>query len=716
MAAPGLTAVADASLIHVLRRLELIETRVRAAVARRRTTDPETDDRFRGLYISQAHVDRLLAEKSAPAAPDAGAAKAREDIEAGADAAEHEGADLRLRRLARNFRLDEIDIELLLIAMAPDVDARFERLFGYLQDDVSRRRASIGLGLELCGLPSSSAYARSRLAPGAPLVDECLVLVEESERPVLTRSLRVPDRVAAHLLGSDMPDAVVAALAYSCEQATPEQAAILVRWMRDESASAPAASQIPSPPGGGQGGGSKLAYIRERPGASGAALASSAFAQVGRPTLALDLERLRPEDDLPMVAALTAREAGLTGAGVVAGPVEVLIARGLPAVRAFSEMPAVVVLVGARSWDPAWARAVPFICEAPIPDAAQRAELWRRSLNGDTPPGLDLAGTMAQFRLTAEQVHRAARAARMEAHAREAPLDEDELKAGARAQNAAGLERLARRIQPAVGFTDLVLPPDAMAQLKELLTRARYREQVLDVWKMGGPSARRRGLTALFAGPSGTGKTMAAEVLAGELGLDLYTVDLATVVDKYVGETEKNLDRIFAEAERVNGVILFDEADALFGKRSEVSDAHDRYANVEVAYLLQRMELFDGIAILATNLRANLDEAFTRRLDSLVDFPEPEEEYRRRLWERSLGTTMPRASDLDLDFLAESFKLAGGGIRNIVVAAAYAAAERGQPLSMANLIRATQREYLKMGRLCVESEFGPYYGLLEPTA
>ena len=693
MAAPPLTTVADPSLMHVLRRLELVEARVRAAVARRRTTDPETDDRFRGLYISQTHVDRLLADRSAPAAPDPAAALAREEIEAAADAAEKDGTDLRLRRLARNFRLDEIDIELLLIAMAPDVDARFERLFGYLQDDVSRRRASVGLGLELCGLPASGAYARSRLAAGAPLVDEYLVLVEDGERPVLTRSLRVPDRVTAHLLGSDIPDAVVAGLAYQCEPSTPEQAAVLVRSMRDASPST-------------------LAYIRERPGASGAALASSAFTQIGRPTLALDLDRLRSDEDPTIVAALTAREAGLTGAGVVAGPVEVLIARGLPSVRAFSEMPALVVLVGSRSWDPAWARDVPFVCEAPVPDVVQRAELWRRNLNGDTLPGLDLAGAMAQFRLTAEQVQRAARAARMEAHARDVPLDEDELKAGARAQNAAGLERLARRIQPAVGFDDLVLPPDTMAQLRELLTRARYREQVLDVWKMGGPSARRRGLTALFAGPSGTGKTMAAEVLASELGLDLYTVDLATVVDKYVGETEKNLDRIFAEAERVNGVILFDEADALFGKRSEVSDAHDRYANVEVAYLLQRMELFEGIAILATNLRANLDEAFTRRLDALVDFPDPEEEYRRRLWERTLGTTVPRDANLDLDFLARAFKLSGGAIRNIVVAAAYAAAEEQRGMSMTDLIRATHREYLKMGLLTVESEFGPYYKLL----
>lgn len=687
--------MADASLSHLLGRLELIEARVRAAVARRRAIDPDTDDRFRGLYISPAQVDRLLAAREA-VPPDPEAEARLKEIESAADAAERQGAELRLRRLATSFGLEPIDLELLLIAMAPDVDARFERLYGYLQDDVSRRRASIGLCIELCGLSSGSAYARSRLAAGAPLIDNYLVLIEDSDRPFLTRSLRVPDRVASHLLGSDRVDPVIDALSYIPSMASAEHAALLLRWLERKDG--------------------RLAYVREHPGTSGAAIASRAFEQVARPTLALDLERLRPEDDLAVVASLASREAGLTGAGIVAGPIEVLTAKGLAAVRAFSEIPSTVILVGARNWDPAWSRDVPFICDAPIPDAAQRAELWRGSLNGDLPSGIDLATTMAQFRLTADQVHRAARAARMEAHARESAMDEDQLKAGARAQNAAGLERLARRIEPRVRFDDLVLPPETLGQLKELLIRARYREHVLDVWKMGGPSARRRGLTALFAGPSGTGKTMAAEVIAAELGLDLYTVDLATVVDKYVGETEKNLDRIFAEAERVNGVILFDEADALFGKRSEVSDAHDRYANVEVAYLLQRMELFEGIAILATNLRANLDEAFTRRLDTLVDFPEPEEEYRRQLWDRSLGTAMPRSPDLDLAFLARSFKLAGGGIRNIVVAGAYAAAERGEPLAMGDLIRATQREYLKMGRLCVESEFGPYYALLQTPA
>jgi SpoVK/Ycf46/Vps4 family AAA+-type ATPase len=223
---------------------------------------------------------------------------------------------------------------------------------------------------------------------------------------------------------------------------------------------------------------------------------------------------------------------------------------------------------------------------------------------------------------------------------------------------------------------------------------------------------RGRGVTALFAGDSGTGKTMSAEVIAAELGLDLYTVDLATVIDKYIGETEKNLERIFSEAAGINGVLLFDEADAVFGKRSEVKDAHDRYANVESAYLLQRMETFDGLAILATNLRANLDDAFTRRLDLVIDFPLPDPDQRRLLWDRSLGPVLPRAADLDLDFCAEAFELAGGNIRSVAVTAAYLAAESGGAVTMPDLIHAVQREYQKLGRLTLASEFGPYLSLL----
>ncbi|WP_032795651.1 ATP-binding protein, partial [Streptomyces sp. HCCB10043] len=277
-----------------------------------------------------------------------------------------------------------------------------------------------------------------------------------------------------------------------------------------------------------------------------------------------------------------------------------------------------------------------------------------------------------------------------------------------RAQNGAGLERLARRIEPGVGWNDLVLPPATRTQLTELALRARHRETVLGQWRMRPGGGRGRGVIALFAGESGTGKTMSAEVVAAELGMELYVVDLSAVVDKYIGETEKNLERIFVEASDVNGILLFDEADAIFGKRSQVNDSRDKHANMESAYLLQRMESFDGIAVLTTNLRANLDEAFTRRLDVIAEFPMPDARQRLALWDRCLGPAIPRDATLDLEFCADRFELAGGSIRACAVTAAYLAAESRAPLTMDQVVTAVLQEYRKLGRLVLESEFGPW--------
>ena len=253
------------------------------------------------------------------------------------------------------------------------------------------------------------------------------------------------------------------------------------------------------------------------------------------------------------------------------------------------------------------------------------------------------------------------------------------------------------------------------AQLRELTARARHRDtsSASGAWA-ATTAARAAASRRCSPATRAPARRCPPRCVAGDLGFDLYVIDLSTVVDKYIGETEKNLDRIFTEADRVNGVLLFDEADALFGKRSEVKDARDRYANVEVAYLLQRMERFDGLAILTTNLRANVDEAFVRRLDAIVDFPMPEEEHRLPAVGAQPAARSCRASDdLDLEFLAREFQLSGGNIRNICVAAAYlAAAGRSRRVSMADLVRATEREYRKLGRLTVEAEFGQYTELL----
>jgi SpoVK/Ycf46/Vps4 family AAA+-type ATPase len=205
---------------------------------------------------------------------------------------------------------------------------------------------------------------------------------------------------------------------------------------------------------------------------------------------------------------------------------------------------------------------------------------------------------------------------------------------------------------------------------------------------------------------------MAAEIVAGELGLDLYRIDLSAVVSKYIGETEKNLEKIFQAADQGDAVLLFDEADAIFAKRSEVRDAHDRYANVEVAYLLQRVEAYEGLIILTTNLRGNIDEAFLRRLDAVVEFPVPEEAERLAIWRRALPPQAPLAADADLAFLARKFKLAGGHIRNIALTAGFLAAADGGAIGMQHLARATRREYQKLGKLVAESDFGQYYALL----
>ena len=689
MSPEPVAALASASLRHLFGRLHAVEAAVRCAVAVRRAQDgPDGDDRFRGLYITDQDVDRLLEIRPRPAPRTPAVAALRARAEADADAAERAGADLRLRRLTAAFGLDGDEEEILLVALAPDLDSRFERLYSYLHDDVTRRRPSCALALELVGLPATD---RARLLPARPLVAGGLLAVEQADVPFLSRPLRVPDRVAAHLLGDDDPDPVLAPLLTTVADVDVDGADTLVQSMRR---------------------GQELFYVRDRPRTAGLALAGRMAAVAGVGTVVVDLERVDAADDIKALAAAAAREARLRSAVLVVSPIDVLARRGAAGVRAFADAPGPVMLLGSRPWDPAWSRRPPVLADAPTLDGRQRREGWTRALNGETPLDFDPAAVMAQFDLAPEQVQAAAAVATLRAKAGQRKISADDLMTGARAQNAAGLERLARRIEPHCCWDDLVLPGHVLQQLKELVARVRLRAMVFGEWGVARRSTRGHGVTALLAGPSGTGKTMSAGVVAFELGLDLYVIDLSTVVDKYVGETEKNLDRIFAEADRVNGVLFFDEADAIFGKRSEVKDSRDRWANMEVSYLLQRMEQFDGIVLLGTNLRSNVDEAFTRRLDAVVEFPLPDEPGRRRLWEANLGPGIPRNSDVDLEFLARSFKLSGGNIASIALTAAFLAAESGEPLAMADLIRATHREYRKLGRLCVESEFARYYPLV----
>ncbi len=359
----------DPGLAHLLGRLAVVEERVRRAMAGRREDDPQPDDPFRGLYLSDEAVERMLADRLTPAEPDPVADAHLAAVEAAADAAEHAGTPVRLRALARSMGLDALDVELLLVALAPDLDSRFEQLYGYLNDDVTRRRAAVGMALRLCGLPEAAAAGRVRLTGQAPLLAAGLLAVEDTDRPLLSRALRVPDRVTAHLLGDDRPD--------------PVPAAVLV-----------------SPPGGGPVAGTdalggalarhvRLVYLRERPGGSGQALAAAALATTGRPVLVADAGRLVSEPAAVEIARALVREARLTGAGLIVEPIEVLVAEAPAVLRLLAAPPVPVLLVGSASWDPRWADEPPLQLDAVPASAVERGTAWRAALDGRLGAGVE---------------------------------------------------------------------------------------------------------------------------------------------------------------------------------------------------------------------------------------------------------------------------------------------------------------------------------------
>ena len=334
------------------------------------------------------------------------------------------------------------------------------------------------------------------------------------------------------------------------------------------------------------------------------------------------------------------------------------------------------------------------------PDAADQGRLWREALGDAAAPlneALDALAT--QFRLRTDAITRTASALRT----RPAGADlATELLLSCRSAARAGLEGLARRIEPAATWADLVLPDSQVTTLRQIVSHVRQRMKVYEEWGFAAKCSRGLGISALFSGESGTGKTMAAEVLASDLGLDLYRIDLASIVSKYIGETEKNLRRIFDAAENCGAILLFDEADALFGKRSEVKDSHDRYANIEVSYLLQEMEAYRGLAILTTNLKNALDPAFQRRLRFSVQFPFPDVHMRERIWRAAFPARTPLQL-IDYAKLAQ-LGVPGGGIRNIAMNAAFIAAESDTPVGMHHLLQAARSEATKRERPYSDTE------------
>lgn len=597
-------------------------------------------------------------------------------------------APSRLTAVGEALRLDQFDLDALLVALAPDLDHQYEEVFAALQGDRLAVRPTPRLLLELlCPSAGERLALRSRLAAGAPLVRlELLRLVANASGALLVE----PDpRILDVLLGEDELELdsrlePVARLVVPRLDLEADDAYVALLDELDED--------------------TVLFLCGDRE-AGTLETAEALAGRSGRSLLVLDFQAAAVRGlDLERTTVIAARDAALLDAVLCFANLDRLDphqAGRIAAWRVAYHAAPLAVGVSERVLDEAVGIRV-VVAPVAMPGPSERRRAWERALV-DVPEDADLATLASRFRLGPAQIERAVDDARTLARLRaagsgEPQLTGDDLSAGARARSGHGLGALARRLEPVFGWDDIVLPDDSLAQLRELCSRVVHRDLVIDGWGFRRALGVGLGVSALFAGSSGTGKTMAAGVLANELGLDLYAIDLASIVSKYIGETSKNLDRVFRAAEDANAILFFDEAEALFGKRSEVRDSHDRYANVEIAYLLQKMEAYDGVAVLATNLRQNLDEAFARRLGFTVHFPFPSASDRLEIWRRVWPAEVPLAADVDLDDLADRFRLSGGNIRNAALAAAFLAAAERSEVRRDHLLLAVRREYQKLGR------------------
>ncbi len=708
----------DLDFEHLQAELARIDLLVRREVLRWQIAGQNPADAFRGLSISTQDAVALLtrpfgtswgqtvalgpAETQAFADAEAQAVRRSEAL---VETARRQKRTLRLEHLAGVFGLDDFDLGTLLICLAPSLDLSYERLYGFLQDDVTRKRPTVNLALDLlCGPGPDRLLMLPHFSDDAPLFKHSFLerRGESDKSPLLSQTLVLDESIVAWLLGRYQPHAGLDVQLTSPQRCEADQ--LLAAEAMPDLEYATAAEQ-------------PLIVFYGLDQASQHASARLVAARAGCPLLTADLENLSGAELTSLHALkLILRDARLTGAiPYLVGwdactKVEETSAARAELVAELCAYPGPVIVATRAPWQPIGIdRQRPlFRMEFPIPAFSQRLVLWKHFLGyplserkGDE---LDVAPIAGQFLLTTSQIRDAVASARDRAAQHGGPLQAGDLFAAARAHSSPGLAILARKITPRYTWEDIVLPADPLSILHEIVATVRGRPVVLDGWGVGKKLTSSNGITILFAGPPGTGKTMAAEVIASELGLDLYKIDLSTIVSKYIGETEKNLEQIFSEAQSSNAILFFDEADAIFGKRSEVKDAHDRYANIEISYLLQRMEAYDGVTVLATNLRANLDEAFTRRLQFAVDFPFPDEEYRLRIWQMLFPPDVPRYPDLDLTLLARRFKLAGGNIRNVIVSAAFLAASNGERVAMQHVLHGVRRELQKMGRLVNEKD------------
>jgi hypothetical protein len=639
-------------------------------------------------------------------------------------ATEQAGLMLPMMTLARIFGLNLQEMEAITACLAPEVDPKYERLYGYLHDDMSRKRPTLGLISTICSASVKERMKMRRIfSPFAPLLKYQLLTVDadgHGGQPFSSRSARVDERIYSFLIGetdiaSDIKEAVEWAQTNPPANLHGHHAALTAQLLTAVEKCCQQGCIRKKP----------IFYLFGLEKTGKGALAGEISRRLGMPLMTADAGEL---EDLPTgfnkAVFLVVRESLLNQSALYIKNIDTIIGKDgasfkLKALmKRIEEMGGITFLSGAQPW-PRQIPGEPFLflpVEVSSPGYEEQLNIWKGEVaESDDLREPELMLLASKYPSTVEQVQEAFQIARNRAmsHSGATAINAKDLEYGLRTRALPDFGSLAKRIETRHGWSDLVLPAVQMERLHDLCTHITHRVEVYGTWGFGKKLSLGKGLNVLFCGPPGTGKTMAAGVVAHELGLDLYKIDLSQVVSKYICDREKNLHQIFRQAQTSNSVLFFDEADALLGKRSEVKDSHDRYANLEIAYLLQKMEEYEGVTILASNLRQNMDEAFTRRIRFIIEFPFPDVNQREKIWRTMFPSKTPLAPSIDFVFLSERAQVAGGNIKNIALASAFSAAAQSQPISMKHLLGAVKQEYQKIGKPFVIRDFEPYARELE---
>jgi len=695
---------------------------------RNRSGAPELNE-FSGMYISDEEIDSSLDAGEYPdISPEIENLRNKvmeldSEIEQKIESSEENGKSIPFFTIAREFDLTEFERNVLLLALAPELDLKYEKFYAYLQDNVTKKMPTVDLALNIfCSSMEEKIMKRTLFYPGATLLKNSLIRVVKGdggdEKSFLSSSLKLEPNIVNYLLGRDEIETKIES---SSKIITPKkswQDMIVTERFKEELSRLSAHISNEE---------DNFSFYFCGPEGSGRKLAAEIMTRnSGKKVIFVDLkELLSSSTPFDESLNLVAREAKLNRSAIYFDNFDLLVREDesfphyrnslLRKAKDFN-----VFLAGEKEWNPLSEKMVRHVIKLyfDVPSFHKREELWKKMAGDEFDiSGSEVTTLSNKFLFTGGQIRNALEEAKNSFRAtgnNGEKIGIDDLYVSCHNQSNRKLSEMARKVTPRYRLEDIVLPADKFEQLREVISYVKHRQTVYLDWAFGDKLSLGKGLNALFSGSSGTGKTMAAEIIASELKLDLYKIDLSNVVSKYIGETEKNLSKIFKEAETSNAILLFDEADSIFGKRSEVKDAHDRYANIETNYLLQKMEEHEGIVLLTTNFRKNIDDAFTRRMHFVVDFPFPDEKYRLKIWEKIFPGKAPVSSEIDYSFLSRSFKITGGNIKNIALNAAFFAAEESGNIDMVHVVKGVKREYQKMGKVLGRAEFGNYYQLIMP--